>query len=62
MQCKTGIEQIQTFNKLNILLSNVDFSIENYIDFTADFNLFPDYLLKAKGSFPRLLHNKIRLD
>ena len=50
----TVSEQIQTFNKLNMLLSNLDFSSEKYIIFAGDFNLFSDSSLNAKCGSPSL--------
>ena len=49
----TESEHIQTFNKLNMLLSNLDLSSEHII-FAGDFNLFLDCSLDAKD-FLRLL-------
>ena len=47
-------EQIQTFNESNILLSNLDLSSEKHIILAADFNLFVDHFLDAKGGSPNL--------
>ena len=49
----TEIEQIQTFNRLNMLLSNLDLEMKNMI-FTGNFNLFLDHFLDAKGGSPSL--------
>ena len=50
----TESEQIQTFNELNTLLSNLDLSSEKHIIFAGDFNLFLDCSLDAKGGSPSL--------
>ena len=50
----TESEQIQTFNELNMLLSNLDLSSEKHIIFAGDFNLFLDCFLDAKGGSPSL--------
>ena len=47
-------KQIQTFNKLNILLSNLDLSSEKHIISASDFNLFLDCSLDPKGASPSL--------
>ena len=47
-------EQIQTFNELNILISNLDLNSEKRIIFAGDFNLFLDRSLDAKGGSPSL--------
>ena len=45
----TESEQIQTFNELNTLLSNLDLRSEKHIIFSGDFNLFLDLLFRYKG-------------
>ena len=51
----TDSEQIQTFNELNTLLSNLDLSSEQHIIFAGDFNLFLDCSQDAKGFLRHLL-------
>ena len=50
----TESEQIQTFNELNMLLSNLNRSSKTHIIFTGDFNLFLDRSLDVKSGFPSL--------
>ena len=45
----TESEQIQTFNELNTLLSNLDLRSEKHIIFSGDFNLFLDLFSRYKG-------------
>ena len=47
-------EQIQIFNELNMLLSNLDLSSENHIIFAGNFNLLLNHALDAKGHSPSL--------
>ena len=48
------IQQIQIFNELNMLLSNLDLNSEKHIIFAGDFDLFLDHSLNAKCGSPSL--------
>ena len=66
----TETEQIQRFDELNTLLSNLDLSSEKHIIFADDFVIFLDRSLDAKGGSPslkiyslsKLLESKRKLD
>ena len=66
----TETEQIQRFDELNTLLSNLDLSSEKHIIFADDFVIFLDRSLDAKGGSPslkkyslsKLLESKQKLD
>ena len=45
----TESEQIQTFNELSMLLSNLDLSSEKHNILAGHFNIFPGCSLDAKG-------------
>ena len=55
----TESEQIQTFNEINMLISDLDLSNEKHIIFAGDFNLFIDCSLDAKVRSPSIKKNSL---